>query len=247
MTAVYLNQSTPQSATPATKRWALPPETVHLWWLSLDGPATDADADLLSRDEHCRAERLAHSEAARRFRRGRAHLRRVLASYLGTAPRTLRFAYTPNGKPSIQDAPHLSFSLAHSGDIGLLAVTYRRRLGVDVELSDRTARWLAVARRCLSEDAWRRLQALPEADRVQAVQRGWTRHEALLKASGQAALRRLLRWETPCTAHPAAFTIQDRHGGSWLVKDVVREGVCAALAVERWLDSTPEIVTAGWL
>lgn len=48
-------------------------------------------------------------------------------------PQHLRFAYTPNGKPYLPETPHLTFSLTHTGDLGLLAVTCHRRVGVDVE------------------------------------------------------------------------------------------------------------------
>lgn len=242
-----LNQTTPQSATPAAEHRRLSPDAVHLWWLSLKGEATAADAALLSPEEQRRAQRLRQTEAMRRFQRGRAQLRRILASYLGASPQTLRFAYAPNGKPSVQEAPRLAFSLTHSGDVGLLAVAWDRAVGVDVELLDRTERWTAVARRCLPEADWRRLQALPEADREWAARRGWVRHEAFLKASGQAALRRLLRWETPCTPRPAEFTIRDPHGRSWLMMDVLGEDVCAALVVERTSPEPPVVVVASRL
>ncbi len=246
MTAGYLNQRILQSATPAAREWTLQPETIYLWWLSLSGPVLPADAALLSPDEHRRAQRFVPPEVARRFRRGRAHLRRILAGYLGVLPQKLRFAYTPNGRPFVQEAPYLSFSLAHSGNVGLLAVACNRRIGVDVELPGRTDRWSAIAQRCLPPAARQRFQALPEADRAWAARRGWTRHEAFLKASGQAAMQRLLRWEMPCMAHLTEFTIEDSHGCSWLVTDVSETSVCATLVVERLSPEPPVLVAACW-
>ncbi|MFQ3580662.1 MAG: 4'-phosphopantetheinyl transferase superfamily protein [Chloracidobacterium sp.] len=256
---LYLNQTSAKSATPSvidpsSAQPRLSPEAVHLWWLTLQplGESTSVSGALhgssvLSLDERRRAERLRCPRRARRFSLGRAHLRHILAHYLEQAPDAIRFAYTTNGKPYLPDAPQLFFSLAHADDVGLLAIAHGRRVGVDVELPGCAERWLAVARRCLPKAEYRRLWRLPELERPLAMRRCWTRQEAWLKASGEAALRRLLQMdmplEIPCAATAPRFTIHDTQGRTWLMQDVSRGPACATLVVE-WQPDEPIAVLA---
>ncbi|WP_058880789.1 4'-phosphopantetheinyl transferase superfamily protein [Chloracidobacterium thermophilum] len=247
MTAPYLNQTPEQSATPAKVQTALSPTAVHLWWLPLPRSApVEAVESLLSADERQRARRFRRPAAARRFCLGRARLRTILGSYLGLPPQHLRFAYTPNGKPYLPEAPHLMFSLTHAGDFGLLAVTHHRRIGVDVEPITRPFNWRGLARRCLSDTAYRTLCTLPdEAQRQATMLWYWVRHEAWLKARGEASLRRLLRidlpWDGACAGYASHITMQDASGQTWLVRDVSRDGARAALVVECAPDAGTEV------
>jgi 4'-phosphopantetheinyl transferase len=251
MTAPYLNQTPEQSATPAKAQPVLSSAAVHLWWLPLPRSApVEAVESLLSADERQRARRFRRPAAARQFCLGRARLRTILGSYLGLPPQHLRFAYTPNGKPYLPEAPHLMFSLAHTGDLGLLAVTHHRRIGVDVEAPHRRANWRGLARRCLSDAAYRTLGTLPDEEQRQAMTWYWVCHEAWLKARGEASLRRLLRidlpWARACAGDASHFTMQDVSGQTWLVRDVSRDGICAALVVECAPDASIEVVIFDW-
>ncbi|OYT71339.1 MAG: hypothetical protein CFK52_08235 [Chloracidobacterium sp. CP2_5A] len=243
---MVLNQTTPKSATPSADWPPLWPATAHLWWLKLSPLDEGGSDDILSPDERLRAQRLRRPGAASRFRLGRAGLRRILAGYLGMPPQALRLAYQRNGKPYLPDAPRISFSLSHAGDAGLLAVADGRRVGADVELLGQPRRWLAIARRCLPKSELQRLWALPEDERPRAVQRCWTRQEAFLKASGQAALRRLLRLEMPCAAGSGRFTIRDAQGCRWLTQDVSQSSAVGALVVERQRGERIEVLSFAW-
>ncbi len=244
---MVLNQTRMKSATQSADWPPLRSATAHLWWLKLSPAEADAALqDILSPAERRRARQLRRPGAASRFCLGRAHLRRILGEYLGAPPESLQFAYTPNGKPYLPEAPRLSFNLAHAGDLGLLAVADGRHVGADVELPGPPARWLAIARRCLPESERRRLQALPEEARARAVQRSWTRQEAFLKASDQASLRRLLRLEMPCAASPGQFTIRDAQGCHWLAQDVARAGAIGALVVEHRPNERLEVLSFAW-
>lgn len=165
-------------------------------------------------------------------------------------PQHLRFAYTPNGKPYLPETPHLTFSLTHTGDLGLLAVTCHRRVGVDVEAPHRRANWRGLARRCLSDAAYRTLGTLPDEEQRQAMTWYWVCHEAWLKARGEASLRRLLRidlpWARACAGDASHITMQDVSGQTWLIRNVSRDGICAALVVECAPDASIEVVIFDW-
>ncbi len=247
MTTSYLNQTPKQSATPAKVPPVLSSAAVHLWWLHLPQSAHVEPAEsLLSADERQRAQRFRRPAAARQFCLGRARLRTILGSYLGLPPQRLRFAYTSNGKPYLPEVPHLMFSLTHAGDLGLLAVTCQRQVGVDVEPTNRPVNWRGLARRCLPDAAYRRLCALPDEEQCRTMAWHWVCHEALLKAQGKASLRRLLcidlPWDGACTNAASHFTMQDVSGQTWLVRDVSRAETRAALVVEYIPDAGLEVV-----
>jgi 4'-phosphopantetheinyl transferase len=118
----------------------------------------------------------------------------VLAGYTGTTPASLRFGRgrCPRcgaaGKPvllpasgrSVRTVP--SFSLAHSGDMVLIAVA-GRPVGVDVE-ADAAGCVCSLALALHPADA-ARVADLGERERHEAIITCWVRAEAVLKATGQ--------------------------------------------------------------
>jgi 4'-phosphopantetheinyl transferase len=121
-------------------------------------------------------------------------LRRVLAGYTGTTPASLPFGRgrCPRcgaaGKPVLlpasgrgaRTAP--SFSLAHSGDMILIAVA-GRQVGVDVE-AEAAGCVCSLALALHPADA-ARVAGLGERERHEAIITCWVRAEAVLKATGQ--------------------------------------------------------------
>ncbi|MGF1630368.1 MAG: 4'-phosphopantetheinyl transferase family protein [Kiloniellaceae bacterium] len=164
-------------------------EEVHLWLFALTATDTGggSDAELLSSDEAARAARFRRDRDRQRFTKGRATMRRILASYLGANPAALGFAYGAAGKPELdglQADGGLRFNLSHSEDLALLAVTRGRHLGVDLECI-RAARDLsAIARRFFAPAEAAALAGFAPPLYEQAFFAIWARKEALLKAFG---------------------------------------------------------------
>ncbi|HEY1832988.1 MAG TPA: 4'-phosphopantetheinyl transferase superfamily protein [Solirubrobacteraceae bacterium] len=173
--------------------WQLGPEApvfsddqVHVWWVEL-GVARDLGT-FLSADEHARAARIARPQARERWARSRVALRIVLARYVGVQPHALRIAAEPLGKPCLQ-AGGPSFNLSHSGDVELIAVRDRGRVGIDVELFERAGPRdpVSVARRAFGADAATRLEALPPPTAQRELLCLWVRREAHQKCLGAVA------------------------------------------------------------
>ena len=125
-----------------------------------------------------------HGGAAAKRARSHAALRLILAAITGSEPRSIRFATGYRGKPYLPDprAPH--FSLSHSGDLALIAVTPDGPVGVDVERIRSDLDIAAFARDLVATRDIARIEALPPEQHERAWFQAWTRLEAVAKASG---------------------------------------------------------------
>jgi 4'-phosphopantetheinyl transferase len=118
---------------------------------------------------------------------GRGLLRELLGKYHRQEPAGLEFSYGPYGKPSLSGAnasSGLSFNLAHSGNLAVLAISKERNLGIDIELIKPESSGDDIARRYFSAREATELLALPPEERIEAFFHCWTRKEAYLKATG---------------------------------------------------------------
>lgn len=178
----------PDSAPPV--RWqSLPLTGGHeavLWLFQLDDPAWDSSrlTACLSEEEMTRAGRFRHPLHARRHRVTHAVVRHLLAQLNGQPAASLVWQTGPHGKPHLAMTPH--FNLSHSGGWALLATSFTRELGVDLEglgarehMRDMSARILSEA----EQQAW-----TPNSD---MLLRTWTRKEACLKALGTGLNREM--------------------------------------------------------
>lgn len=113
---------------------------------------------------------------------GRA-LRDALAAYLEVSPEAVRLVTGEHGKPELAGG-ELQFNLSHSGDVGLVAVSRERAIGVDVERIDARRDPLALVERALGAEGAAAVRSAPEADRAAVFHRAWARREAVAKCAG---------------------------------------------------------------
>ncbi|MGY1601020.1 4'-phosphopantetheinyl transferase family protein [Geodermatophilus sp. SYSU D00815] len=190
--------------------------------LALDDDAVARAEETLAPAERARARRGTPAVHRRRVAL-RAALRAALAEELGMVAADVPLGAGPAGQPR-PAAVGLHVSCSADGDLGLVAVGRRRRVGVDVE---RVVAWSAevLDEGWLDLDERRALAALPAVDRPVAATRAWTRKEAVLKARG-----------TGLREHPASITTPVGRPASvvagWELRDVpVPAGWVASLAV----------------
>lgn len=173
----------------------LAPASLHVWRVRLDQDDYAPYLALLAPDEHQRAQRYLVAHARQQFVVVRVVLRVLLAAYLQRAPDALRFAYAPNGKPTLEvaevagaddpDGRHcLHFNVAHSHEWGLLAFSRAAPVGVDVEQLRAEVATSELARRYFAPSEAAALHALPPAQQHAAFFAYWTHKEACLKAIG---------------------------------------------------------------
>jgi 4'-phosphopantetheinyl transferase len=166
--------------------------------------AAPIPAGVLDRAERERAERM--RVGGRRWAAARARLRLALAEALDADPASLGFSAGPNGKPSLAGRHSaLRFSLAHSGDVALLATRWGHDVGVDVEHVRDDVDAAAVARAVFTPRERAAMAALDEACPQAAFFRTWVHREAFAKATGAGVA-------LPAEHEVAGWTVREVRG-----------------------------------
>lgn len=193
---------------------------IHVWAasLALDGSEYRRLLDTLAADERERARDFVFDHDRRQFVAARGVLRAILGRYLGLAPDRLRFRLGPLGKPALVDHS-LRFSVSHSGDLALFAVSRGSEVGVDLERVRPVADLDRIVERYFSSRERQTFCRFPRDRKEEAFFRGWTRKEAWLKARGEGL------------AGPVELDPQCE--GRWCVRSIAAApGHVAALAAE---------------
>lgn len=204
---------------------------VRSWSLDDVRFAGEAAEALLSPDERSRGHRFATAELQRRFVAGRAGLRRVLGEHLRVDPRALAFVENAHGKPRLVGAQAVHFSLSHSGDRAMLALSDRLEVGADLERM-RPIEHLDLARRYFhrSECAAIEAAAGEEAQR-RAFFLIWTLKEAIVKSLGQGLSIPLDSFAVSIeAARPRLVVCPPGAAPDWWLDVAEEAGYCRALA-----------------
>jgi 4'-phosphopantetheinyl transferase len=119
----------------------------------------------LNEEERRRAEGFRLERDRRRFVATRGQLRRVLASKLGISPSDVELEYGRLGKPHLSHrmpGRDLRFSVSRSGDVAVVALSTRQKVGVDIEAVLPVPEADEIAALCFSDSEYRAV-ALAEA------------------------------------------------------------------------------------
>ena len=211
---------------------------VHLYATRLDD-CPDSSRAILSRDEKERARRFLFDTHRTRFIAGRAFLRTILGNYLQMSPTRLRFTYSPQGKPALDQnltKSDLCFNLAHSADLALLAVTRVGEIGVDVENIRPIPEASSLVSRFFSNRECQLFNGLPDDLKSPAFFNLWTRKEAWLKCTGEGIAHSLNLVEVSFLPHEPARLLSLPGSGQNAARWTLRElhpapGFAAAVAV----------------
>lgn len=132
----------------------------------------------------------AERERAQKFVRGKESyiasrwlMRKVIARYAGLAPEAVEFLRTDKGKPYLPQSD-IHFSLSHSGDWAILAVSKAGLIGIDVEAVSSTRDLVGIAESYYHPHEFSQLQRFDVAAQADYFYRLWTLKEAFFKAAG---------------------------------------------------------------
>jgi len=216
----------------------LPEGVVHLWERHLDATPGEVTASyqLLSVQERARAQRFLVDRPRTAFVLTRGTLRTLLGRYLGREPETIGFRYEAQGKPFLDGERNLSFNVSHTDGLALIGIVRGRRIGVDVERTNRKTEVEKLAERFFSESERRDLRRLRGNELRAAFFRVWTRKEAYIKATGEGLGLPLDQFDVSISAgdrdalqatRPDAAEVEQ-----WTISDVaIRSGYAAAVAI----------------
>lgn len=144
--------------------------------------------DLLSDQEREREGSFRFHKDRVRYRVTRALVRTVLSKYVALRPEHWCFSENTYGRPTIAndiaEAKQLSFNIAHSGTVIVLAITKTAKLGVDIERVEEKSVLLELADRYFSRTEADSLRALPETEKPGRFFEYWTLKESYIKARG---------------------------------------------------------------
>ncbi len=158
----------------------------------LDGPRPAALTATLAPDEKARAARFVFERDRHRFATARGLLRQILGDAAGIAPARLAFRYGTRGKPCLVDAPGApDFNVSHSGGLAAFALSRAGEVGIDIEQERPMPDLATIAERFFSSRESALLAQLPDAEKVPAFFRCWTRKEAFIKLTGEGLSRAL--------------------------------------------------------
>lgn len=198
------------------------------WSLARDAQTVCRMRATLSDDERARASRFRFQRDCRRFTVAHAVMRRLLAAYVSDA-QPLRFRAGTHGKPELADWPHVQFSLTHSHQVALLAVSQDVALGVDVE----ALRPIDVdIERFFSKPEQDALRRVSSEKRLVAFYSCWTRKEAFLKGLGLGLMRDLDSFAVSIAPHePAIICLRGDGTEGWNLQHLEpADGYIGALA-----------------
>lgn len=204
-------------------------DSVHVWAMRLSRgwsrlvPSSEA---LLDHAEIVRAERMTSVSGRERYVVAHAFTRMVLSSYLDIAMPCIPIKYESMGKPVLGRVSGrrkpLEFSIAHSGDLVVVAVA-GRRVGVDVERVKRGFDYLRIVQRFFHPSEIKCIAMTTPRLRRNTFYRMWTRKEALVKGIGTGMFRELRCLPVPVSdaGHGARVGVKrgSRHD-TWYLSDI---------------------------
>jgi 4'-phosphopantetheinyl transferase len=159
---------------------------VSLWWVDLDaedGSGAGHGLSTLSHAERIRASMMVRPTDRARFIAAWASLRQVLATELGTDPRSVPVYVAPGGKPLVPGTG-LHFSTSRRAGVAVHATSWTCQVGVDVESVAEALNMDRVAGRYFSAAEQRTVEQASPDRRQEARLRCWTAKEAYLKGTG---------------------------------------------------------------
>jgi 4'-phosphopantetheinyl transferase len=218
----------------------LRPNEVHCWRFNPTDFEVEELAPVLSEDERDRARRFVFERDRTEYVVCRGLLRHLLAAYGVGSASALTFSYMDRGKPvlPVDRDPSLAFNVAHSSGAGLIGLARGAAIGVDVETVRPSDSFLSLASTCFAPEEKAELAALPAWQHAKAFYAGWTRKEALIKATGEGLSRPLASFAVTIGPDvPPRLIRFDNHpdpAGTWQIMDLSHDlRFAAAVAVSN--------------
>jgi 4'-phosphopantetheinyl transferase len=153
--------------------------TIHLWSASLN-QVEGASTSILDGHERQTADRFRNAEKRLHYIKSHWLLRHILSRYVGQQAGSIRIAYHEHGKPYLPDHT-LYYSLSHSHEQWIVALTRGREIGADIEKLEPLEGMDAIIRRYYPLNEQEKLNTLDSKQKTYAFYKNWTQMEAFVK------------------------------------------------------------------
>ena len=205
--------------------------------LTADDDSVSFALPWLTDPELIRSRRFRNDPARHRYILCRASLRAILCGQLGCDNRELTIEYAEFGKPyAIVDGQpaSISFNVSHSGSHGLIALSSKGEVGVDIEELPSRCIPDHLIDAVLTPEERAGLPPGDQAERASAFLQLWTVKEALVKASGEGLSRDFSTFEVPKQIRlgedSCVFAFPDAPDTAWMLVGLSNPEFAAALA-----------------
>lgn len=155
-------------------------------------------------------------------------LRQVLLHYIPNAE--LVIERDKFGKPYLRDFPAWQFNLSHSSEKLLIAVSFGKPVGIDVERVKSRHSLSNLIKKCFAPSEQDYFFALPENEKISVFYDFWTRKEAVVKGIGRGIVLGLNRCEIDVT-QPDVFLHLPVTEQWYTKKIIISSDYCAAIAI----------------
>jgi 4'-phosphopantetheinyl transferase len=176
---------------------------IIIWWTHIDNPPIKPATleTFLSQQEKEKLNRLINPAVKSRFIVSKGLLRYILSNYLTQDPKSFEFSTGEHGKPFLSSGQqkytkknigdrhlpvpnkNLHFNVSHSGNIAIFGFSHEP-LGIDIEEMRKKVDFEGIMHRYFSAkeiSSWKQHSA---PSKLESFFLGWTRKEAILKATG---------------------------------------------------------------
>lgn len=195
---------------------------------------------LLCDEERQRCGRFLYAGSRRQFALCRAALRAVLCEELGCRNRELSFEFSEYGKPiPLVQGTHVPIhcNVSHSGGHGLVAVSVRGRVGVDVEERRPRKNLRELVESVFGPQEQALLARLEGRRWLDTFLTFWTAKEALAKAWGMGLRTDFSTFQVPPEMlrgeRTGLFRCPRITNATWRLEDIGCDDLAAAVAYEE--------------
>lgn len=168
----------------------LPDGEVHIWRILAHTFLSQVKylSEVLAHEEKERASRFYFEKDRLTFMIIRGLLRVIIGQYIKAEPAEIQFDYNAFGKPFLrwqEGASAFHFNVSHSHGVALVAITRRKRIGIDLEKIRPILDADVIVDRFFTPQEAANLKSVPFAEQGKAFFTWWTCKEAFVKAIGE--------------------------------------------------------------
>ena len=212
----------------------------HIWLIRYDQSdlLLEESKYILSDAEKQRASRFHFEIDRKRFSVTRGLLKKVLSKITSKPAQEIQFQFNKHGKPElIGSSKNIYFSVTHSGNLGLIAISDLAPIGIDVEQFRKKMITEKIAKRFFSKLEVEAFLTLNENEKLQGFFNCWTRKEAFIKAVGKGLSIPLNTFDVTLKPNEPAQLLAVRYknetSNEWVLRDIkVDDGYASAVILK---------------